>query len=226
MRPKAFPRFPAFYRPGEYRLPSDDDLEPGIIEIIQTYRARLWRKQGRKPPDSEKGRRPDEYPKRADIRETLRRLANMEQGEAAGHWRMLDPGTRAEINAAHHKQFRAKHGQGVAYRKGAAYFRAGPDNLPELAAMACRAMAKTPAKGGRAKTSFFAVQLAAALAAHWWRTRQSRPSLAAWTGEQAPTVFQEWASRLFLAAGYSAPDFRTLRDGIGKCERDGRIPHE
>jgi hypothetical protein len=193
------------YRPGEWAEPADANIDPVLAEIVQAYRARAARKT---------------IP-RADVRETLRALAQAEPEEARKRWRALDAATKAAIGGAHHQQFRRLHGAGVRYHRGLAYHRSGPENLPELAKLAARALRGS--EGGR-PSAFWEEHLAASLAAYWWKTHGTQPAIQANT-DYDPTPFQAWAKKIFERVK-RIPDYRTLQAGIRKARREGLIPHK
>lgn len=207
MRPKTtFGRFPSMWRPGEWAEPADASIDPVLAEIVQAYRARAARKT---------------IP-RADMRETLRVLAQAEPEEARKRWRDLDAATRAAINEAHRKQYRREHGAGVRYHRGLAYHRSGPENLPELARLAARALRGS--EGGR-HAAFWEEHLAASLAVYWWKTYGTQPTVQANSKTYDPTPFQAWAEEVFMRAKRH-PDYRTLQSGIRKARQEGRMPHK
>jgi hypothetical protein len=191
------------YRPAELAEPGDAEIDPILAEMLQAYRSRVSRNIPR-----------------ADARETLRVLAGMEPDEARKRWRTLDPLTKAAINAAHHQQYRRQHGDAPTYARGLDY-QHGPQNIPELARLARKSL---PSDKGGHPPAFWEKHLAAALAAHWWKSHGTHPAIQT-CKDYAPTPFQTWAEGMFMRVK-RIPDYRTLQAGIRKARRDGRIPHK
>ena len=209
MRPKAFKgRQP----PGwgdDYAKPSDvwGGFE-AVGALVRLYRARLAQHVDR--------------PMRDEVRETLRRLSRMPQAEAAPRWSNLDASVRAEITAAALQQFRREHGAEVVYAPGLPFQMHGPDNLPELAALALENMGRINA--GRPSITRLHVDFAADLATYWHETLHLRPTIKG--ADYDPSEFQQWAAACFEEVGFpTLGDFRTtLRSGVKAARDTRRIP--
>lgn len=203
MRPKAFPKTPpAAGWTSEYGNPRDDKLDPGVAATVRTFRAMLWSV--------------DDRPSRADVRETLRRIAAMTPAEAARlwadgedttedgepRWPDLDDSTEAEIERAHWE---------VVGRTGPPLAIA----LPELARHALDTMEPHT---GRPPKEKVAVMFAAALVVHWHRLHGTPPTIS----DSSP--FAGWADELFRLAGFADGNLiNILQAGRKAAEADGRI---
>lgn len=209
MRGKAFQKSIDGGWLGEYARPSDSELGQALGETLQHYRMlqRRWLDE----------------PSRSDVRETLRRLARMTQAEAAERWADLDACTTVEIDLQLYLQHVEIHGKGAPYRKGMKHIKEGPENIPDIAKHALDRLEEGISKGGRRETAHLSVELAAYLAAHWWRLNGTAPTvrIANYDG----TDFQVWAKAMFERAGYATGDiYKHLQDGVRAAKEDGRIP--
>lgn len=208
VRAKAFPKTHSGGWTGEYakRGPWNPNRTPGVYRyrgtrrpsdlalMLRRFRSRLWSV--------------DDNPKRADVCETLRRIAAMTPAEASRRWPDVDDTTEAEIERAHWEKVG----------------RIGPPLailLPELAQHALDTM--DPHQGGRPPVAKLAVMFAAALATHW-RYATGKPPTVRIVDFQ-PTLFMSWARIMFERAGYPTGDlYKHLRDGLRVARSDGRVP--
>lgn len=218
----AFKGPPVFYRPDEFAERSDDlmrfdglDIEPhldlrerpALARIVIRYRALL--------------KRHAEAPNREEVAETLRQLSKMGSDEAAAYWRRLHAACRVEIDRAALLLFRRQHGPAALYRTDIGYHKEGPANLPPVAALALKTMPKR--RPGAPQVTHWAINFARALAVHWYKERQARPTInrAGYT----LTDFQRWAEDLFYQAGFPVGNIdKHLKEGRAAAVRDGKIP--
>lgn len=217
MRPKAFRARPTCRRIDEYAKPSDNELGRVIVDEFMTpdgvivtvaerselaqlvinYRAGLWLH--------------DDRPKRDEVRETLRRLSRMDQSRASSRWRGLDSAVKAEIDRACLMSFRSLNGPNVLYSKALRYTRYGPENLPEVSALAMNSMRHV--RAGRPRITALAVAYAAALASYWFSEHKRWPTVNVVCFE--PSKFQNWAFSMFERARFPTGDlYKALRDGL------------
>lgn len=166
--------------------------------ILSRYRIMRWRQH--------------ECPSRDSVRETLKRLARMQQKEAAFRWSKLDETVKVEIRRATRKIN-------------------CPDNLPEAAKMALESMAHKQA--GRKHNAESAVLFARDLARYWYETTGQKPTVQASAiyetshhlEKYPPTNFQKWAYQLFKHAGFSIGDInKTLQAGVKASKEVEDIP--